>query len=331
MAGFVDIGCAAPLSLAPVFMPVLPPSYMPPRAEACVSQQSSENSDVLVKNICACTMTEMCPGETRWHRPEGGDDGYFFDSDTATTCTLVASTDHGATLGTCTDSDTTDTAYCTYIRGSYCWSTGTLDTVAISDSCTSVAEDGGAEIVEDTTNCYLTRSTDYGTTPGSCDSNDAAAYSCTYVPGTYCSSTGVPDTQIMADSCTSTTVDGDATETEADTVNCVLTGSNDFGVTPGTCADVNSGVATCEYVPGMYRVEAAKDVTPRDNTETCVVVTPPTADECTTGAFVAPPPPPPPPEPAPAANPAPAPAATSAASARLVAVALLAAAAAVLA
>merc|ERR1711988_1266595 len=153
---------------------------------------------------------------------------------------------------------------------------------------------------------------------------------CTYVPGTYCSSTGVPDTQIMPDSCTSTTVDADATETESDTVNCILTGSNDFGVTPGSCADVDSDVATCEYVPGTYRVDAAKDVTPRDSGETCVVVTPPTADECTTGAFVAPPPPPPPPEPAPA-SPSPAPAAISAASARVVAVALLAAAAAVVA
>jgi len=360
MAGFVELGCNAQLSLAPIFMSLLPDDYLPPRALACIAEMSRDHANVLVKNICACTLTEMCPNDQRFVPG-----GFFYDDTTATTCTLVPSTDHGATLGTCTDSDTTDTAYCTYSRGSYCWSAGTVDTVAISDSCTSVAVAGGAEVESDTTNCYLTGSTDFGVTEGTCDPTPAAgdAYTCTYVPGTYCSSTGVPDTETAADSCTSTTpqiagsaeIDcsgapgdggadcvvgctyvpplaaacgGAATDgvtdcsslaadtactdagcslteaqtascganvpevaatggdvTSADTDNCVLTGSTDFGVTPGSCADVNSNVATCEYVPGTYRIDAAKDVTPRNNGESCVVVTPPAADMCETGAL----------------------------------------------
>ena len=38
----------------------------------------------------------------------------------------------------------------------------------------------------------------------------------------------------------------------ADTTNCALTATADFGVTPGTCADTLSSVATCAYVAGTY-------------------------------------------------------------------------------
>ena len=247
MSGFVTLGCNAQLQDAPFFMSLLPDEYLPPRALDCIDQQSASNGNVRVKNVCACTMTEMCPGDGRW----AGPDGVVYRDTTTTTCTLVASTDHGYTRGTCTDSDTSDRDYCTYTRGSYCWSTGTADTVAIPDSCTSVAVDGGAETAADTANCYLERTTDFGITPGTCASNNDAAYTCTYVAGTYCSSTGTPDTQVAPDSCKSTTAGGDVTD--SDSVNCVLTGSNDFGVTPGSCAAVDSDVATCEYIPGRYR------------------------------------------------------------------------------
>ncbi len=256
MSTFVELGCNSQLRLAPVFMALLPDDYLPPRAVECIEEMSGDYSDVYVKNVCACTMTEMCPSDGRFKGPGGSQ----YDASTATTCTLVPSTDHGATLGTCTDSDTTDTAYCSYNRGRYCYSAGTADTVAISDSCTSVAVAGGAEVESDTTNCYLTGSNDFGVTQGNCAAIDDSAYSCTYVPGTYCSSTGEPDT------------------------------------------------------------ETAPDMTPHNSGESCVVVTPPTAEQCAWGAFgLGAPPPPPEPSPAP---PPPAPA-TSAATAHALRAALL--------
>ena len=52
----------------------------------------------------------------------------------------------------------------------------------------------------------------------------------------------------IVDSCTSTNVT-DSTITEGDTINCVLSATVDFGVTPGSCEDVDSNLATCTYVP----------------------------------------------------------------------------------
>ena len=56
----------------------------------------------------------------------------------------------------------------------------------------------------------------------------------------------------VADSCTSTLVAAPNTETTSDVVNCNLTPTPDFGVTDGACADVDSNVATCVYVVGLY-------------------------------------------------------------------------------
>merc|ERR1711871_1924501 len=120
---------------------------------------------------------------------------------------------------------------------------------------------------------------------GTCAAS-SATHTCTYVPGTYCYSTGVPDTEVTSDSCTSTN-STNSTETEFDDANCVLTPTSDFGVTPGSCEAIDTAVATCEYVAGNYRVAAPKDATPADNGESCVVVTPPTEEECSTGTFVA--------------------------------------------
>eukprot|EP01046_Picozoa_sp_COSAG06_P010689 COSAG06_NODE_588_length_13995_cov_37.217401_14_plen_310_part_00 len=59
----------------------------------------------------------------------------------------------------------------------------------------------------------------------------------------------------VTDSCTSERTEvqnGTQTVvvTQEDAVNCVLTETADFGVTAGSCADVDSSVATCTYVPG---------------------------------------------------------------------------------
>jgi len=52
------------------------------------------------------------------------------------------------------------------------------------------------------------------------------------------------------DSCTSTLVAEPHSVTQYDTVNCNKTGSQDAGVTPGSCAAVDLDVAACEYVAG---------------------------------------------------------------------------------
>lgn len=61
----------------------------------------------------------------------------------------------------------------------------------------------------------------------------------------------------VADSCTSTLVAAPNTETTSDEVNCNLTPTPDFGVTDGSCADVDSDVATCEYVVGAYSTKSS--------------------------------------------------------------------------
>jgi simple sugar transport system substrate-binding protein len=56
----------------------------------------------------------------------------------------------------------------------------------------------------------------------------------------------------------------------ADTTNCALTATADFGVTPGSCADVDSSVATCSYVAGSYS-DSNSDGTPdtEDSPDSC--------------------------------------------------------------
>jgi len=263
-------------------------------------------------------MTEMCPGDDRFYelRTDGtGRPGGLFNVTTTSTCTLVPSTNNGVTPGSCTDSEASDTAYCNYSPVRSCWSTGTLDVDVTPASCTST-DAAGVETSADTEACYLDS--------GTCSPNDGYdTYTCAYVPEVKCSSTGAPDTEDEADSCTATTVaDSGGVETMADTDNCNLTPSGDFGVTPGQCAAVDPAVATCAYVSGTYSVSAPMDFF---YGESCTLITPPTAEQCVTGAFApiqeeaeeAEPPPPP----------TAAPAADSSAAPRVVGMALLAAAA----
>jgi hypothetical protein len=396
MSDWVDVGCNSQLSLAPVFMALLPQNFLPPRALDCITQLSTEQSSIRIKNVCACTMTEMCPGDDRFYelRTDGtGRPGGLFNVATTSSCTLVPSTNNGVTPGSCTDSEASDTAYCNYSPVRSCWSTGTLDVDVTPASCTST-DAAGVETSADTEACYLDS--------GTCSPNDGYdTYTCAYVPEVKCSSTGAPDTEDEADSCTATTVvvpgspaidcsgapgvdgadcptgciyaaavsaacegtaddgatdcstlaadtactvvagctlsalqeascgddiaagaDSGGVETMADTDNCNLTPSGDFGVTPGQCAAVDPAVATCAYVSGTYSVSAPMDFF---YGESCTLITPPTAEQCVTGAFApiqeeaeeAEPPPPP----------TAAPAADSSAAPRVVGMALLAAAA----
>ena len=86
--------------------------------------------------------------------------------------------------------------------------------------------------------CTLSASQDFGVTPGSCADVGTTA-TCAHVAGTF-----------TVDSCTSTLVASPNTETLTDTVACALTASTDSGTTIGSCADTDTAVATCAYVPG---------------------------------------------------------------------------------
>ena len=57
-----------------------------------------------------------------------------------------------------------------------------------------------------------------------------------------------PDQEVLADSCTST-----LTPTSDDVTNCALTATADFGVTQGSCADVDSGAISyqCHSIPSV--------------------------------------------------------------------------------
>ena len=78
---------------------------------------------------------------------------------------------------------------------------------------------------------------------------------------------GALDTIVVPDSCTSTLI---PTATSADTTNCVLTATADYGDTPGSCAAVDSSVATCAYVAGTYS-DTDQDGTPdqEDSADSC--------------------------------------------------------------
>jgi hypothetical protein len=75
------------------------------------------------------------------------------------------------------------------------------------------------------------------------------------------------------------TVAGDTVVTTTDATACVLTGTADFGVTPGSCADADSAVATCAYVAGTYS-DADLDGTPdtEDTADSCTSTTTRAAD-----------------------------------------------------
>jgi hypothetical protein len=172
-------------------------------------------------------------------------DGTVTTSDTDA-CVLTSSTDFGVTPGSCAAVDV-DTALCAYVPGKFSAS-GVPNSVDVADTCTSTMVSGVT--AADTTLCTLTGTTDFGVTPGSCaDAGVTAA--CVYVAGEYSDANGdgTPDQEDTADSCTSTLLSAIMFD---DTAQCVLTGTADFGVTPGSCADVNSATATCTYVAGEF-------------------------------------------------------------------------------
>jgi len=102
----------------------------------------------------------------------------------------------------------------------------------------------GTVTLTDTTGCTLSTSADLGATVGTCADVDSNVATCAYVPGV---ANQQGDAWTTADSCTSTV----GTVTPTDTTACTLSASADLGVTAGTCADVDSNVATCAYVPGV--------------------------------------------------------------------------------
>ena len=134
--------------------------------------------------------------------------------------------------------------------------TGTLDTVNAPDSCTSTMV-SNVVTTTDTTNCALTSTADFGSTPGVCGDVDSAVATCAYVSGTYsdADSDGFVDTEDTPDSCTSTSVA--PVTASSDTTNCALTATADFGVTAGSCADTDSAVATCAYTAGSFSSSAS--------------------------------------------------------------------------
>jgi hypothetical protein len=72
-------------------------------------------------------------------------------------------------------------------------------------------------------------------------------------------SPGALDTVETADSCTSTLVAAPYTVVTADTAKCQLTsGDASFGTTPGSCSELNPGVATCAYVGGLYSASGSE-------------------------------------------------------------------------
>ena len=167
------------------------------------------------------------------------------------TCTGAATVPACAyTVGTtgcpigCTDNGVTCTGVAT---------TPTCDqdpaTDFVADTCTSTLV--ATVTTTDTTLCALTASVDFGATAGTCAPAGPTA-TCAPVAGVYA---------ITHDSCTAQMVAPPWTVTTTDTTNCQLTASTDFGATPGTCADVASGTATCTYVAGSWTITTADTCT----------------------------------------------------------------------
>merc|ERR1719424_1010809 len=190
------------------------------------------------------------------------------ESDT-TACTLASSEDFGVTPGTCADADS-GVATCAYVAGAY--SGDPLDTIDTADSCTSTT------VVPA---CTLTAGTDCstGTTCTYVAAADAVVESCVDVVTTC---TVVPGSAAVVESCTAP----DPVVTESDTTACTLASSEDFGVTPGTCADADSGVATCAYVAGAYSGDPLDTIDTADSCTSTTVVpacTLTAGTDCSTG------------------------------------------------
>merc|ERR1719424_62344 len=109
---------------------------------------------------------------------------------------------------------------------------------------------------------------------------------CTFTPddaatcGTGCTYTAPEDA--VVESCTAP----DPVVTESDTTACTLASSEDFGVTPGTCADADSGVATCAYVAGAYSGDPLDTIDTADSCTSTTVVpacTLTAGTDCSTG------------------------------------------------
>lgn len=172
--------------------------------------------------------------------------------DDTTLCALTRTPDFGITEGTCASLDETST--CNYVPGSYVATTP--DTVDVPDGCRSTKVPTVTPV--DSSNCFLTPSRNFGASNGTCSKTALnAPITCAYVPGRF-SASGNLDTADVEDSCTSTMIMTGA-ESPADTVNCIRTPTPDFGVTFGSCADANSDVARCVYVPGSFSASGALD------------------------------------------------------------------------
>jgi hypothetical protein len=124
----------------------------------------------------------------------------------------------------------------------------TPDIEVTADSCTSTLV--ATVTHNDTVNCNLMNTSDFGVTAGNCSAVEPAAFTCDLVPGEYADidGDGAMDHVAIAETCTSTVVPA---VTALDTALCILSGTADFGVTLGTCAAVGS-TATCAYVEGEY-------------------------------------------------------------------------------
>jgi hypothetical protein len=125
---------------------------------------------------------------------------------------------------------------------------------------------------------YTAARPEYGQ-PETCIAQGFTDFGCILTPGVDCSinpDTGLPngcryieEVAAVAEACvTSAAVVG--TTTAEDSTRCVLTGTVDAGVTPGSCAAVDPLLATCEYVPGTYN--AGVEVTADSCTSTLVSV-----------------------------------------------------------
>ena len=150
-------------------------------------------------------------------------------------CQLTTTPDFGVTDGTCAWVNYA-LARCAYVQGSFSAS-NVLDTVDISDSCTSTTIE--PPVRRDTTNCVLTSgNADFdATTKGSCADADSAYATCVYADGAY--SAQIPDVVVTPDSCSSTLV---ATNLLSDTTNCNLTTTADWGFADGACEAVINAV-----------------------------------------------------------------------------------------
>jgi hypothetical protein len=150
----------------------------------------------------------------------------------------------------------------------------------VAEACVTAAAVAGTTFTDDTSRCTLDPSTDFGATAGTCIPAGSYDVTCAYVAGEY---SGTLDTVDTADSCTSTLADG-VTVTTTDTTNCALaSGDSSFGVSPGSCSDLDSAVATCVYVAGAYSASTLDTIDTADSCTSTLLSVPECAAEDVTG------------------------------------------------